>query len=144
MMKIADKSGCRKAVSVGPPLLALLTTALFSLSCQGPAGPKGDDAVLADSLPPVIEWISPAAGIQVSGMVTLKAAAYDDQGIYRVAFFVSGFEFAGRLTNPDSGFYSADWDATLYPEGPYPLAAMVWDNSRLLGTAPERLVWVKH
>ena len=35
---------------------------VWIVACEGPAGPAGSDAILADSLPPEIEWIQPASG----------------------------------------------------------------------------------
>jgi len=122
---------------------SVLLTTIAVISCKGPAGISGDDAQLADSLPPVIEWITPDAGTVVTSTVLLSAQARDDQQIYRVAFFVAGFEFAGTLTDSAQGIYDFNWDASRYPEGPYPLVAMVWDNSRQIGSTPQRIVIVR-
>jgi hypothetical protein len=125
---------------ITPPALILM---LFA-ACQGPVGPDGDNARVNDSLPPTIEWIRPEPGDTVAGIDTLQVRVDDDQGIYKVAFYIAGFEFSSTLTDTVNNIYDCIWDATLYPEGPYPLMARVWDTSRLTATTPVRVVEVKH
>jgi len=122
---------------------AVLLTAMVVASCQGPTGVPGDDSQLTDSLPPTIEWVSPEAGVTVSSEVMLSVRAHDDQQVYRVAFFIAGFEFAGSLTDSAQGIYSYTWDASRYPAAPYPLVAMVWDVSRQIGSTPMRMVTIQ-
>lgn len=113
-------------------------------SCRGPAGSDGSDAVLTDSLPPRIEWLAPPAGAVVDSAVVLQARAADDQGIYRVSFYIAGFEFPAELTDSAQGVYSYRWQARRYPAGPYPLLGRVWDDARQIGSTHVRVVYVQH
>lgn len=124
--------------------LALLLIWIVTVSCQGPAGPIGKDARLTDSLPPTIEWIAPEPGITLDSIALLQVTARDNIGVYKVAFYVAGFEFAGVLIDSIAGKYEYRWDVSDYPEAPYPLMARAWDNSRQIGTTPVRVVNVKH
>lgn len=134
----------RLAVSLLAAAIALTLASALLISCAGPTGSAGDDARLLDSLPPVIEWITPAAGDTVDTLVTLSVRATDDRGVYRVAFYIAGFEFDPQLADSAGGIYRYEWNARRYPEGPYPLTAMVWDLSRQIGSTPTLLVQVRH
>lgn len=125
---------------------------LFSLSwcfggCQGPAGPDGDNATLADSLPPVVQWLEPTAWAVVDSLVELRAKVTDDQGIWRVRFFVAGLEYPGELkdgADSTAHIYSYKWHATYFPAGDYPLSARAYDHARNQTTTPEIMVKVEH
>ena len=118
--------------------------AFTQLGCQGPAGPDGDDAVLADSLAPVLTWLTPEPGLVIDNGTTLSAQVSDDQGISQMVFYIAGFEFPGILTDTLTGIYSYEWSARLWPEGPYPLMARAWDSARNSATAPVVIVRVEH
>ena len=113
---------------------------LFGVGCNGPVGPDGDDAFLIDSLSPVIEWISPAQGLITSDTVTLTARATDDHGIWRMVFYIAGFEEVGELVDSAAGIYEYTWIVNTYPDAPYPLMARAWDTSRNMATTPVVLV----
>ncbi len=126
-------------------MLSLNLLVLFAVvACEGPAGPDGKDSRLTDSLPPVIEWIAPAPGVEVDSSLLLQVHASDNIGVYRVSIYIAGFEYAGSLTDTAAGVYSLFWDATTFPEGPYPLMARVWDESRQTGTSPVVVIEVRH
>ncbi len=114
------------------------------IACQGPSGPDGKDSRLTDSQPPVIDWISPAPGIDVDSSLLIQVHASDNIGVYRVSLYIAGFEFAAVLSDSAAGVYSLLWESISYPEGPYPLMARVWDDSRQTGTTPVRIIQVKH
>ena len=124
-------------------MLAIVALWFFS-ACQGPAGPDGTDSHISDSLPPQIEWMSPAPGSEIDSLVLLQVRAVDNSGVYRVVFYIAGFEFAAELTDSTSGIYSLNWNAANYPEGPYPLMSRAWDESRQTGTTPVRVIYVVH
>ncbi len=110
--------------------------------CKGPQGPSGSDAVLTDTIPPWIEWITPASGDTVDSLLLLSVRAGDDQAVARLVFSIAGFDFA-----PDSTIgnkYYLTWFAKHYPEGPYPLVARVWDATRNTAITPMILVYVNH
>ena len=104
-------------------------------------GPDGDDAVLADSTAPLIEWIAPEAGTEVDGVVILTAYADDDQGIWKMSFYIAGFEVEGVLTDSTGGIYTYSWNTESYREGPYPLMARAKDAARNQSTTPVVIVW---
>ncbi len=125
-------------------MLFLLGFGCWSTGCQGPAGPDGDDAVPADSLAPIIEWLAPEPGTVVDSSVTLTARAADDQGVWQMLFYVGGFKYAGELTDSADGLYSYRWEAARWPEGPYPLMARARDAARNMATTPVIMVRVEH
>ncbi len=132
---------------LSPGIVGLIACAIgyfLAAGCRGPAGPDGKDSKLADPLPPQIEWISPAPGVEVDTSLLLQVHAADNVGVYRVSFYIAGFEFAAILSDSAAGRYDFLWDAQGYPEGPYPLMARVWDESRQTGTTPVRVIEVKH
>lgn len=124
--------------------LFLVAILILSTGCEGPTGPDGDDAVISDTLAPVVEWIDPPVGLVIDTACTFHARAIDDQEIWRMVFYIGGFEFAGSITDSIEGIYSIRWNARLYPQGPYPLLAKAWDSSRNVGSTPVFMVYVEH
>ena len=127
-------------------ILPLFLVGIFILSggCDGPAGPDGDDAVIADSVAPAVEWIDPPINMVIDTAITFQARATDDQGIWKMVFYIGGFEFPGSLTDSITSIYSVHWNARLYPEGPYPLIAKAWDTDRNAGSTPLFMVYIEH
>lgn len=124
-------------------LLVSTLTALFISACQGPTGPNGEDAFLTDSLPPVIEWISPASGIVISDTLLLRARVTDDRQLWRMVFYIAGFEQEGVLVDTTDDIYEYVWLASLYPPGPYPVMGRAWDLSRNMSSSPVILLEIK-
>ena len=122
----------------------LVAMIMMAGGCAGPAGPDGDDAVLADSILPTISWIQPEAGAAFDSLAILSVRANDDQGVWRMIFYVGGFSFTGMLVDSVEGIYQFNWSVIYYPQGPYPLMARVWDAARNQATTPVRLVYVEH
>ena len=112
--------------------------------CVGPSGPDGDNAFLQDSMAPTIDWISPEPDSIIDSSVTLSASVFDDQYVKRMSFYIAGFEFAGSLVDSVEGIYIYEWQALLWPEGPYPLMARAWDDAKNVATTPMILVHVEH
>ncbi|MBM3326837.1 MAG: hypothetical protein FJY65_07650 [Calditrichaeota bacterium] len=121
---------------------ALAVGILMLLGCKGPQGPAGSDAVLTDTLPPWIEWLTPSSGDTVDTLLSLSVRAGDDQAVARLTFSIAGFDFT-----PDSSVadrYFLTWFPARYPEGPYPLVARVWDATRNTAITPMLLIYVRH
>jgi len=136
-----------RALSFKQIAIAILLSAILLIlgtACQGPAGPDGKDSRLTDSLPPQIEWISPEPGVEVDSSLLIQVHAFDNIGVYRVSIYIAGFEYAGNLVDTAAGVFSILWESGNFPEGPYPLMARVWDESRQTGTTPVRIIQVNH
>lgn len=116
----------------------------MTIGCMGQTGPDGEDAFLADSLAPQIRWLTPPPGSVIDSTVTVSAEATDDQGIWRLVFYIAGFEFQGSLIDSASGVYHYTWHAELFPDGPYPMMARAWDDARNMATTPVIQVEVNH
>ena len=116
----------------------------WCVGCQGPAGPDGDDAFLSDSLAPVIEWLSPQPGVVIDSGATLTAHVTDDRVVWQMLFYIGGLKYDGVLTDSSAGIYSYRWNATRWPEGPYPLMARARDGDRNTSTTPVIIVQVEH
>jgi len=124
---------------------AISLLSLWELTgCKGPSGPDGADAALTDSLPPSIIWLNPPPNSIIDTLVVLEAAAADNQGIWRMSFYIAGFEFSGTLADSARGLYRYVWNARYYPQGPYPLQARAWDAARNAASTPVCMVSVAH
>ncbi len=123
--------------------LTMTVVTLLLFGCTGATGPDGDNAVIADTLAPVIEWLLPESGSDVDSIETLSVYARDDQGIRRVVFYIAGWEAEGQLVDSAMALYSYNWDSSDYPIGPYPLVAKAWDVSSNLSTTPVIFVWIR-
>jgi len=116
---------------------------IWTAACEGPAGPAGSDAVLADSLPPVIEWIQPASGEVIDSAVTLIVRASDDQELKQVVFYIAGLEYSDSL-EIDNDLYIYRWNTLHWDEGPYPLMARAWDRERNTSRTPDIIIEIVH
>ena len=125
-------------------LTSLVLGTVFFTGCQGPAGPDGDNAVLVDSLAPVLVWMAPEPGTTVDSAVTLSAQVHDDQAVEQMVFYIAGFSFAGILTDTSAGIYVYEWSALHWPTGPYPLMARAWDGARNNASTPVVIIQVEH
>jgi hypothetical protein len=67
----------------------------------------------------------PATGQTVAGIVTVSAAATDDQGVQRVEFFVDGVPAGSDTTYP----YQLVWSAESSGNGPHTLKAVAYDSA---------------
>ncbi|MFH0766282.1 MAG: Ig-like domain-containing protein [Calditrichota bacterium] len=95
-------------------------------------------------MPPVIVWLNPSPNAVIDTTVVLEATATDNQGIWRVVFYIAGFEFPGALVDSARGLYHCLWNARYYPAGPYPLQARAWDAARNVASTPVCMVSVNH
>ncbi len=111
------------------------------VGCKGPVGADGEDAFIADTLAPVIEWQVPNNGDTLfttvepqDTSIVLSATAQDDNNIWQMVFYVGGFEKNGILVDNSSGTYHFVWHYGLYPLGPYPMMARCWDEAGNMST----------
>jgi hypothetical protein len=120
----------------------IIVAAYIFISCQGPTGVDGDDAFIADTLSPVIEWQFPNNGDSLfttiepqDTSIVLSAIATDDNVIRQMVFYCGGYEQKGILVDSATGTYNFDWHYGLYPIGPYPLMARCWDEAGNMSTS---------
>jgi len=78
-----------------------------------------------DITPPVVTFLSPLDGSEVSGTVTLKVDASDDVGVQWVDFYVGSTYLGTVMTSP----YTMTWDTTLFSDGLHNLDAVAFDTS---------------
>jgi len=128
------------------PIIALAI--ILHLGCNGPTGADGEDAFIADSTSPMLVWQSPSNGDTLYSTeesqdtsVALVATAVDENSIWRMVFFIGGFEKKGILIDSAAGSYNVIWNYGLYPVGPYPLMARCWDEAGNMSTT--RIVQVE-
>ncbi|MDP8240297.1 MAG: Ig-like domain-containing protein [Candidatus Hatepunaea meridiana] len=133
----------KNALKLSITLVSIIIS-LWIIGCEGPTGAPGDNAELADSLAPQIEWISPEPGLVIDSAVTLSVRASDDDAVRQMSFYIAGLEFSGILIDSAQGIYEFEWLAKNWEEGPYTLMARVWDRARNCATTPVIFVQVEH
>lgn len=77
-----------------------------------------------DTAPPLVAIIEPAAGSTVSGLVTIRAHAWDDSAVSRVLFLVDGQFLAADTTPP----YEASWE-TRPGSGAHEISVVAYDSA---------------
>ncbi len=113
-----------------------------------PAQPGGEirgqivppDADQFDDTAPSVSLQSPAAGEDVSGVVTLSADATDNVGVSVVRFLVDGAVIDSDTTAP----YSIDWDSSSVGDGQVTLTAEAEDAAGNVGTSADVVVTVQN
>ena len=88
--------------------------------------PTGVAARRHDWTAPTVSITSPAAGAQVSGNVTITAAASDTVGVAGVQFKVDGVNLGSR---DNYAPYSASWNTSTAAAGTHTLTAVAQDTS---------------
>lgn len=77
--------------------------------------------------PPTVELTEPADGSTVSGVVSVKANAFDDRGVTQVEFF-AGSSPIGTDTAGSDG-WTATWDTSALSAGTHILSAVATDTN---------------
>ena len=94
---------------------------------------KPSDPDSPDTEDPTVEWISPNADENYSGVVSLAAAATDDKGVTKVEFYAGNV----LLSTDTSAPYNYEWnteDAALgRDDGPVTLTAKAYDATGRIG-----------
>ncbi len=78
---------------------------------------------------PGVVMVDPVEGSQVSGPVTLEAAATDDTGIASVRFSVGSTVVGTDTTGADG--WTMPWDISAFPDGPITVSALATDLNGL-------------
>ncbi len=151
-----------KAAAYFTILLIVMVSGFWTAGCQGPTGPAGTNAALADSMVPVIEWIGITPGMTVDDTLILAVNVFDNPDfvpgsgvedsliVPRTSFYIAGFEFDGESVAVDSSQAVYEfrleytWSARLWQEGPYTLMARTWDRARNSATTRVIIVDVDH
>jgi len=84
-----------------------------------------------DKKPPNVSLTAPAAAVTVSGTVTLSAAASDNVGVTRVAWYVDGAQVASDTTAP----WSQAWNSATVGDGGHRVVATAQDAAGNVGTS---------
>lgn len=90
----------------------------------GPASNEASAVVTADTTPPTVAITAPAAGVTVSGAVSLTASASDNVGVASVQFRVDGANVGSPVT---AAPYTFLWDSTTVTNGPHTVTAVAKD-----------------
>lgn len=85
----------------------------------------------ADTTPPNIAILSPAASATVKGSVAISVSASDASGIQRVEFYIDGKLKATIYTPP----YSYTWNTRSVKDGTHTILVKAYDNMGNLGQA---------
>lgn len=91
-------------------------------------------------MPPIVTITGPTAGANVSGVVSISAAASDDGEVESVQFTLDG-QPLDTDTDPSDG-WSTEWDTTTVSIGAHSLGAVATDDVGQSGVAPEVTVIV--
>lgn len=81
--------------------------------------------VVNDTVPPVVDLVSPANGATLSGTVTISIGASDNVGVSSVQILANGLPIYNSNVAP----YSFSWDTTKVGNGSYAISAVARDNA---------------
>jgi subtilisin family serine protease len=81
--------------------------------------------VIVDN-PPSVTLTSPTDGATVSGLISVTADAFDDNGVTQVEFFVDGTSIG--VDNSGIDGWTAEWDTIAYANGNYTISATATDT----------------
>ncbi|MFC2150560.1 Ig-like domain-containing protein [Calditrichota bacterium] len=126
-----------------PPYLVglfIFILSILAISCSGPAGPDGTDAIVLDSLPPRVELLRPLANDIISDTLFLSAEISDDHSVSKVVFQVANYEFLADLVDTVNSVYEYRLDMQRWPGGPYPVRVQAWDVYRNSAVSPVILI----
>ncbi len=86
---------------------------------------------LSDAEPPVVQWVTPQDGDNISGSVDLKASATDNVAVDRVQFLVDGNAISTDQTPPDCPplYCQTSWNTASVPDGNHTLTALAFDTA---------------
>ncbi len=74
---------------------------------------SSDDGPPPDTTPPQVSIISPASGVEVSGIIIVQVLATDDNAVTSVNFLVDGLIRETTQFSP----YDFEWDTDLFADG---------------------------
>lgn len=132
------RNSVNSAITSNPPQLFPLTSGSHHLVIRGRepnaqldkfkfefVSPLPTPTLPADTLPPVITFISPTAGSTVSrnSPITLSATASDNTGITQVNFLVNNSTNCTLVSPP----YNCSWNVPAKPNATYTLTAIAFD-----------------
>ncbi|MDP8240540.1 MAG: Ig-like domain-containing protein [Candidatus Hatepunaea meridiana] len=140
-MKIKSLSALRLSLFAIRYSLFLLLS-LFVISCEDEEAPT---APVIDHLAPLVEWIAPVNGDDLSGTVDIVFTASDEGGIERTQVYLNGFPPDDFQTSvSDDTLFTIEWNTCEVEDGVYILEARAWDEAGNLGISPALLVNLKN
>lgn len=86
---------------------------------------------VADTTPPDVSILSPAAGAKVMGVVTISVSAFDASGIQRVEFHIDGKLKATVYGSP----YGYQWNSRSVKDGVHTILVKAFDRAGNMGQA---------
>jgi thermitase len=86
---------------------------------------------IADTIPPVVNFISPSDKSSVSETIQIEIAATDNDSVALIELYMNGIRVAKTAKNPAHIL----WDTTLYDNGAHKLQAKAYDPSGNAGTS---------
>ena len=93
--------------------------------------------VMLDNTPPSVQVVYPPDGF-VYGLITIQIDATDyGSGVDYVEYSLDESTWIPTTFNVGTGYYEADWDTTMLPDGDYTIYARAYDNLGNEGTDPE-------
>lgn len=99
----------------------------------------------SDQRDPVVNWVIPESGAELTGEVLLAVSVTDAGGIAKVTFYRNGTSPSGWiLPGHSDSLYSIRWDTRLVSDGNYILESRALDNASNLGISTSILVIVKN
>lgn len=113
----------------GRRVVAVLALALIVASCGG--DDPGDSVPVPDTQPPDVGILTPTAG-PVSGVIELRASAFDNRGVVGVSFQIDGVAHGGEVTTTP---YSIGWDTRAATNGNHVITATARDEVGNVGTS---------
>lgn len=107
------------------------TSAGVSVTVQNPVG---------DTTAPLVSITSPAAGVTISGTITVGVSASDNVGVTRVEWYLDGALQGSATLAP----YTFSWNTAGVADGSHTLSAKAYDAAGNVGTAPSVTVTVQN
>jgi len=115
---------------------------VFLFSCTDTSTPTSP---AVNHIAPAVEWVSPQAGGELSGVVELRFIVSDEGGIDSARIYLNGYSpDSWRLPASDDNNYNVTWDTREVADDIYILEARAWDKAGNLGTSPSLMVRVRN
>ncbi|MDA3849970.1 MAG: Ig-like domain-containing protein [Spirochaetaceae bacterium] len=78
-----------------------------------------------DTTRPVVSIVSPSEGTNISGELSITAQASDNDGVFKVSFYINGLKIGEDTSAP----YEATWNSIYLPLGDHQLTATAYDKT---------------
>ena len=130
----------------------VIASTVFLINCTEDQTPTSAPHI--DYIAPLVEWVDPESGSELSGTVELSFSVYDENSIDRIVIYRNGSQFGWgghsclpedrNITATDDTLYTLEWNTIDIEDGVYILEARAWDEADNLGISPSLMVNVKN